>query len=112
CLDQHHHQRRDDEVPGIDVCLPVHAWPGYQRECSNGLPRISCQRRMPAQMSCADSANQNSSRSASSITPSATRNSKFTARHQNASPTSTTGNGSILCVCTSVSVSNSSSSVP
>ncbi len=49
---------------------------------SRGVPLASYQRRMPAQMSSAVSANQNRSRSSGSIVPSATRKSASKARRQ------------------------------
>ena len=75
---------------------------------------ISCAPRAPifctlSKISCAVSANQKSSRSSRSITPSSARKSKSTAPRQNSSPTSTMGIGRFLRVCTRVSTSNNSS---
>src|ERR1051326_1791861 len=78
----------------------------------SGVPHVSYQSKMLSQISWADSANQNSSRSSSSMTPSSARKSRSTTRRQYSSPTSTTGTGLILRVCTRVKTSNNSSMVP
>jgi adenylylsulfate kinase-like enzyme len=68
--------------------------------------------RAACQISAAVSAKRNRRASRRPMTPSATRNSKFTALRHHARPTSTIGMRAILPHCTSVSVSNSSSKVP